>query len=330
MLVHEGPSWFVALLLGCAAVGCGSSEPTAAASNLATADSGTLAKDLAELYAYDWTVDPGVEAYWCGYRTLKEDLYISHFEPLMPEGTHHVTIGYREAGPADGFFAEGEGSPQCTGTDFGDVYAFVGTVGTEALTMPEGVAVKIPAGKQLVFGLHVLNARSAPLSGHAGVAVKRVDVANVENVAEILAVNNFMLNIPPGKVTQTGTCTMNHDTTVFAVLPHMHKVGVHMTTTVPAANGGVVRLLDSDYEFTDQRYTTLSPPIQLKQGDKARIECTYENPGPNTFTFGESTDGGEMCITFLYRYPAVGLDQVVNTNFGIPLPRGSCLDLPAP
>lgn len=309
------------LFLACSALGCSSSEKTADA-----AAGGTVGTELSELYTYDWTVDPGVEAYWCGYRTLKEDLFVSHFEPVMPEGTHHVTIGYQDPGPPDGFVPEGEG--QCTGVSFGDVYAFVGTVGTEALTMPEGVAVKIPAGKQLVFGLHVLNSGSSPLSGHSGVAVKTTDAASVENVAEILAVNDFLLQIPPGRVTQTGTCTMSHDTTVFAVLPHMHKVGVHMKTTAPTPTGGVVSLLDSDYEFTDQRYTLLSPQIQLKKGDKARIECTYDNPGPNTFTFGESTDHGEMCITFFYRYPAVGLDQVANTSFGMPLPRGSCLDLP--
>jgi hypothetical protein len=327
MPIREKRSWLA--LLACV-VGCGSKETPAGPPNTAAGGTGSLGEGLSELYAYDWTIDPGVEAYWCGYRTLKEDLFISDFHPLMPEGTHHVTIGYQDPGPADGFVPEGEGNPPCTGIQFGDVYAFVGTVGTEALTMPEGVAVKIPAGKQLVFGLHVLNSRSSPLSGHSGVAVKQSDAASVQNVAEILAVNDFMLNIPPGKVTQTGTCTMAHDTTVFAVLPHMHRIGVHMTTTAPAPNGGVVSLIDADYEFTDQRYAMLSPPVQLKQGDKARIECTYDNPGPNTFGFGESTNNGEMCITFLYRYPAVGTAQVVNTSFGLPLPRGSCLDLPAP
>jgi hypothetical protein len=321
MSIRHGVSRIASVFLACAVIGCGSDEPTAASN-------ATTGKDLAELYSYDWTVDPGVEAYWCGYRTLKEDLFISHFQPVMPSGTHHVTIGYQDPDRPDGFVAEGEGSPPCTGVDFGDVYAFVATVGTEALTMPDGVAVKIPAGKQLVFGLHVLNTGASPLSGHSGVAAKQEDGATVENVAEILAVNDFMLNIPPGKVTQSGTCTMAHDTTVFAVLPHMHKIGKHMTTTAPAPNGGVVTLFDADYEFTDQRYTMLSPHVQLKQGDKARIECAYDNPGPNTFTFGESTTGGEMCITFLYRYPAIGTDQVPITAFGMTLPRGSCLDLP--
>src|SRR6185295_13090769 len=87
-----------------------------------------------ELEAYDWTVDPGVEAYYCRYRTLTEDLFVQDFRPLVPQGTHHVALGYQDPGPPDGTYPEGENG--CTGTTFGDVYTYVATVGADTFSLP--------------------------------------------------------------------------------------------------------------------------------------------------------------------------------------------------
>jgi hypothetical protein len=280
--------------------------------------------DFEELAAYDWTIGGGVEAYYCEYRTLSEDLFISDFRPIMPSGTHHVVLGYGDPTQPDGVYPESEAG--CTGTTFGDIYTYVATVGTEELSMPEGVAVKIPAGKQLVYGLHVFNSGAEPLSGHSGLAVVSPDPSEVEQEAEVLAITDFTLDIPPGTTTETSTCTMTHDTTIFAVLPHMHLTGVHMNTVAELSDGSEATLLDLDYDFTDQSYTKLDPPLFLEQGTVTRISCTYENPGPETFTFGESTTNGEMCITFAYRYPAVTSTLPVNTSLGFPLARSACFD----
>src|ERR1041384_6099856 len=59
--------------------------------------------EMHELFGYDWTVQPSVEAYWCGYQTLKEDLYISRFHPRMPPGTHHLVVGYQDPVVPDGY-----------------------------------------------------------------------------------------------------------------------------------------------------------------------------------------------------------------------------------
>lgn len=119
---------------------------------------------------------------------------------------------------------------------------------------------------------------------------------------------------------------MTDDVSIFAVLPHMHLTGVHMTTTAGIGDSGLATLLDTDFHFTDQNYKVLDPPVQLPKGSEVHVECDYQNKGQNTLGFGESTTGNEMCITFAYRYPALEASASVNTTYGFPLDRGTCFD----
>lgn len=68
----------------------------------------------------------------------------------------------------------------------------------------------------------------------------------------------------------------------------------------------------------------LDPPVRMKKGAQAHITCTYENPGSETLGFGESTTGGEMCITFAYRYPA--LSPNVAEDAAPPGGRSNCVN----
>jgi hypothetical protein len=277
------------------------------ADSSSTEPTGAGAKKYEEILAYDWTIEPGVETYYCIYETLKEELWVSDFRPISPTGTHHVTLGYSEPGPPDGVVASTDKSanPPCTGITLGQNLALGATKGTDEFTMPSGVAAVIPAGKQLLLSVHVLNSTASSLSGHTGVEVVRADPAKVEHEAEIIFAAPVNLNIPPGRSTQTGDCTLDADSTVFAVLGHMHTRGVHLTSTAIPASGPERTLLDYDYKFDEQKFIPLDPPLVLAPGDKIRTACTYENPGPHTLTFGESTELNEMCITISYRYPRV-------------------------
>jgi len=257
-----------------------------------------------ELLAYDWSVDPGTETYFCSYETLEEDLWVGDMRELAPTGTHHVVLSFADAGPPDGVYSSADpGAPvACNGLPYGNM-VYAGFVGTDEFPMPERVAVRIPAGKQIILNLHLYNASDSPLSGHSGVEAVKPDPSAVTNEAEVIFSGSVMtLTVPPGASTATADCTMANDETVFAVLPHMHRTGVHMTTKAVHGDGSTEVLMDQPYEFEVQRYLPVAPSVSLLRGEKLEVACSYENPGPELH-FGESTDA-EMCFTLVYRYPA--------------------------
>jgi hypothetical protein len=312
--------------LAAALSGCSGSDGSTGGNPATGNDAGAVAGQFTKLASYDWKIDPGVEAYYCGFKTLTDDLYISDFRPIMPVGTHHVVVGYQDPGPPDGYVSSVDspgtnGSAACTGVTFGDIFEFAATVGTQEFKMPEGVAEKIPAGKQLVFGLHVINTGTAPLSGTSGVEVVSPDASKVQNEAEVVAVTTFSLSVPPGKSTTNVTCTATGDTNLFAVSPHMHLTGTHMKSTAGPPPGTASTLFDVDYHFTDQEIKLLDPPLAMKQGDQIHGACDFENPSADTLTGGESTTKNEMCITFAYRYPAL-----TPTGPTTGPPRGYCVN----
>jgi len=110
---------------------------------------------------------------------------------------------------------------------------------------------------------------------------------------------NFSL--PPGQQTKLShTCAVNGNETMFTLFPHMHQLGVHIKTTV-TLRGTPMVLHDGDYRFEEQ-YLLPVGPIAFQEGDSITTECTYQNPGPSTVRFGESSDT-EMCFSILFRYP---------------------------
>lgn len=260
-----------------------------------------------EFMAYDWEIEPGVEQYYCVYKTLEEDLWISDFKPLAPPGTHHVTLGFAEHGPDNAVIRAEDNDPDfpCNGLTLGDNLAYGATVGSGGFSMPDGVAVKIPAGKKLLLSVHVFNVNETTLSGHTGVEIVKQSAKTVKNEAEMIAVNNVGIMVPSGRSTSSSSCTMTADGTILGMIHHMHLTGVRMKTTVEPVEGKPYVVLDEPYEFDNQKLVVLDPPVQLKMGDKLTVECQFDNPTATTFTFGESTGNSEMCINFLYRYPAV-------------------------
>jgi Copper type II ascorbate-dependent monooxygenase, C-terminal domain len=283
------------LLAALSAAGCGSSDAST---------SPETGKKYEEILAYDWKIGPAVETYYCVYKTLKEELRISEYRALAPTGTHHVTLGYGDPGPPDGAIASAD-DPSCTGITLGSNLAVGATRGNDSFTLPEGVAAVIPAGKQLLLSVHVLNPKSSELSGRTGIEIVRADPAKVEHEAEVIFATPLDLAVPPGDSTQKGTCTLDADSTVFALTPHMHLMGKHLTTTQVALSGDRKVLLDQDYDFDAQTLMKLDPPAQFKQGDQIETACTFQNTSANTLTFGESTTANEMCISIAFRYPRV-------------------------
>lgn len=246
----------------------------------------------------DWTMPPGMEGYLCARKTVDEDLFVTVFDAINPKGTHHTLLTMGEPSGADGI------TPCNSGVNFTQSI-FGSGVGSVPLAFPKGVALKIKKGTQVLLNLHLFNTGQADISGTSGMRYQTMPESETTAIAEGLLAGTTRLDLPPGQTTSTtGYCTMSTDATIFAVSPHMHVLGVYEKIVAERAEGGEAVLYDGPYDFNEQKYFTF-PPVQVKKGDRVRVECTHNNTTAQRVTFGESTLA-EMCFAGLYRYPADG------------------------
>jgi hypothetical protein len=244
----------------------------------------------------------GADRYRCARKTVAEDLYVRGFRSVSPPGTHHTVLGVDAASGPDGEL-------DCAAFTLAHRMLFASGVGTDELVLPEGVAIKIPAGTQLLINLHLFNAGDAALEGASGTEVLTVPASEVEQEAELVLAGRIGFSIPasppgaaPTPFTVTGGCRFARQQTVVTVWPHMHQIGIHMKVT-HEPSGAVWS--DAPYSFDEQVNYTI-PPTLVDGGDLVRVDCTYLNDTGQPVPFGDSSEQ-EMCFAGLYRYPAAGL-----------------------
>lgn len=267
-------------------------EPDAAGGADASA-----AGDYQSLVTTDWTLPAPTSStpdqYFCARLTVQEDMIVSGFRTISPNGTHHTVLS---AGDPNG--PDNPGEP-CEVQNMHQTILYASGVGTDDFVFPEGVGVRVQAGQQLHLNVHTFNATDFELSGTSGVAAKLVPA--VETEAEFTIVGPIGFSIPgDGKPFQvSGSCPVSQDITVLNWWPHMHKLGSHQTIEV---NGEVVH--DEPFSFTEQvNYPTSR---QLAAGDNVRVTCTFVNDTGAAVPFGDSSNQ-EMCFAGSYRYPKAEL-----------------------
>lgn len=255
-----------------------------------------------QLISGDWTLPPSTERYLCVRLTADEDLYIRSIRPVAPAGTHHTVLMLGEPDAPDG-------TVEC-GSALGKPAIFGSGVGTDALDLPDGVAVHVRPGQQMLLNLHLFNASDAPMTGTSGIEVRKADPGAVRHEAGVVLMGKAQgLAIPPNLSTQVGRCTTPANVTVFAVAPHMHMMGRHMKVTYANAGGSGARVLhDQPYSFDEQRFGLLAPQLVTAAGARITVECTYMNPTGQTVYFGESSNE-EMCYALAFVHPAPPVQQ---------------------
>lgn len=256
-----------------------------------------------EIVGGDWSMPGGQEGYICVRKTVAETTYVREFHPIAPEGTHHTVVTVETDSPWP------DGTAPCGAFTNGPDMIYGSGVGTEPLVLPEGIAVEIPAGGQILLNLHLFNTRGEEITGHSGIEVVTAEPSEVDEIAQVLLAGNESFSIPPSTADHwvEGSCTARADTTIFAVSPHMHQYGDYME--IRAVSGATETLLHEDtYSFDDQQFSLLDTPIALAEGDSINVRCRYQNPTSSSVTYGDSSLQ-EMCYGAIFSYP--------------PLPNGS-------
>lgn len=91
---------------------------------------------------------------------------------------------------------------------------------------------------------------------------------------------------------------------LFAAMPHMHKIGVAMSTTLTPKDGGPDVDLGTMplYSFDAQAWLPIN--ATTKSGDVIRTKCSWTNNTGAPVSFGEKT-ADEMCYSFTMYYPRI-------------------------
>lgn len=91
---------------------------------------------------------------------------------------------------------------------------------------------------------------------------------------------------------------------LFAAMPHMHKLGVAMTTTLTPKDGGQEVDLGTMTAFSFDAQAWLPIDATTKAGDVIRTKCSWANSTGEPVPFGEDT-AQEMCYSFTMYYPRI-------------------------
>ncbi len=290
----------VGLATACFTFGCGSdggqndqadaSAQTADASLPGDPDANVPA-DFVELVSAPFTIEPGTEIYRCARLTVTEDIYVSEFMALAPEGTHHTVVTIQDPNGPDGDFECGPGT-------LSDQMIYASGVGTDQLAFPQGVAMKIAAGQQILLNLHLYNVSENPITSRAGTLIKTIPAGDVEQEAEMVFAGNIQFTIPNGgESTVQGQCTFNQDATIMTVWPHMHQYGTHIKVVVERSGGDQV-IHDAPFTFFEQTNWMMEPPVQVSSGDRVRVTCTYMNTSGSPIGFGTDLGDDFRCLPF--------------------------------
>jgi hypothetical protein len=264
-------------------------------------DANPVDPTLIELIGRDWSVPPGQELYKCIGITVEEDMYIDLFHTPNPTGEHHAVLTIAN-GPG-GVTGTQLGEYDCDVNTLGLEMMYASGVGTDDLVMPDGVAIKVEAGRFLHLNLHLFNTDpSETISAHSAIMGRRVDPVAPAMEAEMVFAGTFEISVPPmSTATASGGCTFNDAATIFTYWPHMHQAANHQKVTVTI--GGTPQVIhDEAFDFREQYNFPLSPHLQVASGDSINVECTYYNDSNTEITFGDSSTQ-EMCFTGMYRYP---------------------------
>lgn len=245
-----------------------------------------------------WMLKPGEETYRCIlYRwERKGGLAIRKIAPRQSTGVHHVGVF------TDDLHTERNDQWECEEMGLWG-YVFGGGVGTGALQMPTGTARHIDEGTPIILQLHLLNASPTAAQVTATVDLDLAKEGETTTPVGAWLVGRTSLNLPAmQRSSAEGVCTKHPELkNLFAVFPHMHKLGDSMEIT--AGTDRATKVLSMPrWDFGDQGTLAIAPTQDVAANAPIQTRCSYNNTTEKTVNFGLHT-GDEMCIAVLYYWP---------------------------
>ena len=224
---------------------------------------------------------------------FKEDVWVQAAEarPGNWKAVHHIIVYHRPKGS----------------TQFRRLKSLGGFApGEEPTVLPDGIGMKLPAGSELVWQLHY-TPTGKPEVDRSQFAIKFCKEEPKKEAEQDLAINT-RFRIPPGADSHkvVASKTVNRESTLLALMPHMHVRGKSFTYKAIFPDGRVETLLSVPfYDFNWQHEYRLKTPIKLPAGTVIECEAYFDNSNDNPanpdpakwVTWGDQT-WEEMMIGF--------------------------------
>jgi hypothetical protein len=249
---------------------------------------------------------PVGESFQCFYTPIITDRELSIVSASAEQGMggHHVTVYYVDHWRKPHRFA-------CAGTvEMTDWHFVIGAGGegqarADLMQLANGLAIKVPAGKQLLVQAHYINTSGSPHTENDRVRIKLTDPARVVAYAADFVINDHTFVVRPQAATESSMiCTLPKETQLVMLLGHMHKHGTHYKLERVDEEGHSLEVLyehnwNPSYTFHPpiQRYS-LETPLRLAKGTRLRQTCKWSNTTSGTLRFPT-----EMCVGFGYYFP---------------------------
>jgi len=255
----------------------------------------------------EFEVPPG-DSFECFYTntTTPRELGVNRSSGTQVKGGHHITVYYTDIKrPAE--------HHPCVDAEMATWHMVAGTGGDGAggddknIKLPEGFAMKVPAGKQIVIQAHYINTTGKPYKANDSVTLELIEAAKVKQYANYVVANNDTWTIPAKSPFESvKTCTIKNDLKLLTMLGHMHELGKHYKLEMIDTTGKVTTLYEQEWEASFAAHPPLKnfapeAPFLLPKGTKLRQTCKWDNDTTEEVIFPR-----EMCIFFGYYYPDQG------------------------
>ncbi len=282
----------IAGLFALAVVGCGGSSgpggPEAPAGY----------KDDLSFTTGSFDIPPG-DSFECFYTSTTTDHEVSVIGAtgVQAVGGHHITVYYTDTPRTPTHHP-------CSDAEMVAWHMVAGANGDGAgepvITLPPGVAFKIPGGKQMVVQTHYINTSAATRTVVDQVTVRTMAPETVK----VYAGNWHMVDTtfelaPNAEGSSVTTCTSKEDVSAVELLGHMHELGKHYTLEqIDDKNNVIKTIYDHDWAASYASHppiitATLEAPIKISKGMRLRQKCTWNNTTAKPVIFPR-----EMCLTF--------------------------------
>lgn len=260
-----------------------------------------------QMHLGPFEVNPNFERELYRYQTVgnTEDVFVNRIEITMRQGSHHFIFYdfdqgiavpplnmYRDIRDANNNFVNSTIS-----SILNQVFVFGTQLRITDYKLPEGVALKVPAGKAYDLNSHYANYSDQVVSGEAYLNLHTIPPSEVEHVAENLFLSEQDFQLPPNQeTTVTATYSFGEQRNIFMLTSHAHQQMEEFRIFIHGGSrDGELIYYTNDWEHPV--LLTFDPPLVLERGEGLRGEALYNNTTNRTLQFGLlSLD--EMMIIF--------------------------------